>query len=202
VLLSCWLWSQTRGIRLPIVLGGLFAFLGLLAAGGLGTGWEKEVLLERFIDMSSISVNASDRLWTIATSFDLMLHNPLGMGSAYVEPLQTATGTSATHNAYLELALMGGLPITILVVARLIRMASRLFTTCRPVEAWLAAYLLGIFLFESYFLQISILLVTFWLVISPARSSARESASRRSTSMQFRTRRHYPARPTARSLSG
>jgi hypothetical protein len=178
-LVAYWLWCQTRGARFPLVLAGLAIVLGVLTAGGLGTGWDGKVLLERFLDMDGISVNAGDRWWTIATSLDLMLWNPLGMGSAYVEPLATATGTSATHNAYLELALMGGIPIMVLVVVRLVKAAAGLFTPWRPVEAWLAAYLLGIFAFESYFLQVNVPLMTLWLVISPLRSFGRQTTRSR-----------------------
>jgi hypothetical protein len=169
-LLAYWLWFQTGGVRLLLVLVGSAAVLAVLAAGGIETGGGGEVLLERFLDLGGISVNADDRWWTIATSFDLMLRNPLGMGSAYVEPLETATGTSATHNAYLELALMGGVPIMVLVVVRLAATAARLLTPWRPVEAWMATYLLGIFAFESYFLQVNIQLMTLWLAIAPVRS--------------------------------
>src|SRR5262249_34469541 len=139
-------------------------------------GWDQGVLLERFLDIGSISVNANDRWWTIATSFNLVMHNPLGMGSAYIEPLETATGTSATHNAYLELALMGGVPLSVFVIVRLVKAAARLFTPRRSIEVWLAAYLLGIFAFESYFLQINVLFMTLWIVISPLRSFGRQTA--------------------------
>lgn len=104
-----------------------------------------------------------------------MLLNPLGMGSAYVQPLEIATGTSATHNAYFELALMGGVALMVLVVIRLVKAATLLLSPWRPVEAWLAAYLLGIFTFENYFLQVNIQLMALWLVISPLRSFARQT---------------------------
>lgn len=182
-LIAFWIWSQTGGYRLVIVLAGVVVMLGVLAAGGLRTGWSGDdgVLLARFLDLDSIFINVGDRWWTIATSLDLVLRNPLGMGSAYVEPLEIATGTRATHLAYLELALMGGVALMALVVIRLVRAATLLLTSCRPVEAWLAAYLLGIFAFESYFLQVSIQMMTLWLVISPLRSFATQTAPRAGT---------------------
>ena len=166
-LIAYWLWTLSNGARLMLVVAAVAAMLGLLAAGGLTMGGDQNVLLARFFDADSISVNAGDRWWTIATSFDLLLHHPFGMGSGYVEPLETATGTNATHNAYTELALMGGIPLTVFVTARLGCLSSRLLTPWRPVEAWLAAYLLGIFAFESYFLQVNILLITLWLTVTP-----------------------------------
>jgi hypothetical protein len=195
-LVGYWLWLHSRGFRLPLVLAGAVAALAGLAANELRSGGES-VLLERFLDMDAITVNADDRWWTIATSLDLLLRHPFGMGSAYVAPLEIATGTSATHNAYLELGLMGGLPIMVFVIVRLVRAAGLLFTPWRPVEAWLAAYLLGIFAFESYFLQVNIQLLTLWLVVSPLQSFARQATP------QSRARTHAMAgqRP-AMGLSG
>lgn len=201
-LVGYWLWSHARGIRLPLVLAGVVTVLGILTIGGLGPDWGNGVLLERFLDTGSISVNASDRWWTIATSFNLMLQNPLGMGSAYVDPLEIATGTSATHNAYLELALMGGIPLMLLVAVRLAKTAARAFTACRPVEAWLAAYLLGIFVFESYFLQVNVLLMTFWLVVSPLRSFGRQTVPQARASVRTRPRPQLAVRPATRDLIG
>ena len=201
-LVAYWLYSQTRGIRLPLVLTGVLAILVVLTAGGLETDWVDGVLLDRFRDSDGIAVNAADRWWTIATSLDLMMQNPLGMGSAYVAPLETATGTSATHNAYLELALMGGVPLMVLVVLRLVKAAARLFTPWRPVEAWLAAYFLGIFAFETYFLQNTVQVMTLWLVISPLRSFRKQTAPQARDSMQANPGQGLAVRPTTRNLTG
>jgi O-antigen ligase len=198
-LVAYWLWSEARGLRLPLVLAGVAAGLGVVAAGGMGSVLGDGVLLDRFLDFDAISLNAGDRWWTVATSLDLILRNPWGMGSAYVDPLETATGTTATHNAYLELALMGGVPLLVLVVVRLVKTAAHLFTPWRPVEAWLAAYLLGIFLFESYFLQVSIQLTTLWLVISPLRSLAGQTVLQAGTSA--RARQELAAMHAARDLT-
>ena len=151
--------------------------IGTLTLGSLNIGWSGDVLADRFLDSYGISINAGDRWWTIVTSLDLVSRNPLGMGSAYVQPLDIATGTNATHNAYLELALMGGVALTVLVTIRLVRTAVLLFSPRRPVEAWLAAYLLGIFAFENYFLQLNLQVITLWLVISPLRSFAMQTVS-------------------------
>jgi hypothetical protein len=201
-LVAYWLYSQTRGIRLPLVLTGVLAILVVLTAGGLETDWVDGVLLDRFRDSDGIAVNAADRWWTIATSLDLIMQNPLGMGSAYVAPLETATGTSATHNAYLELALMGGVPLMVLVVLRLVKAAARLFTPWRPVEAWLAAYFLGIFAFETYFLQNTVQVMTLWLVISPLRSFGKQTAPQAKASMQAIPGQGLAVRPTTRNLTG
>jgi hypothetical protein len=200
-LVAYWLWYQTRGVRLPLVLAGVVAVLGVLTVGGLGAGWSQGAFFERFLDTNSISVNAGDRWWTIATSLDLLLRNPLGMGSAYVEPLKVATDTSATHNAYLELALMGGIPLTVFVVVRLVKAAARLSTPWRPVEAWLAAYLLGIFAFEAHFLQVSIQLLTLWLVIAPLRSFRRQTSPHTEAPVHLLLAERMTVSPTTRDLT-
>jgi hypothetical protein len=200
-LVAYWLWIETRGIRLPLILAGIVAVLGIFMAGDISGRLDGGVMLERFFDINSISVNAGDRWWTIATSLELILLNPLGMGSAYVAPLDTATGTSATHSAYLELALMGGVPLVILVVVRLAKVAALLFTHRRPVEAWLAAYLLGIFAFESYFLQVSVQLVTLWLVLSPVGSTQRANATEGVALRHPPVDQHTYGRPARREIS-
>jgi len=152
--------------------------LTVFAVGQLALGWNVSALADRFVDLDGIMVNASDRWWTISTSFDLMIRNPIGMGSTYVEPLEVATGTSATHNAFLELALMGGIPLMLFVIFRLFKAASALRTVRAPVEAWLAAYLIGIFAFESFFLQVNVQLLIFWLLISPLKPIAMQRGVR------------------------
>lgn len=198
-LVGYWIWYQAAGYRLHIVLAGIVVGLGLLATGGLGMTWGDRVLMERFFDFEGIFVNASDRWWTIATSLELMVQNPLGMGSAYVEPLEIATGTSATHNAYLELALMGGIPLMVVVIFPLVRAAARLVDPWQPVEAWLAAYLLGIFAFESYFLQVNIQVLTFWLAICPLRSLRRQVVPRTELLARPLPRRELTAASASRS---
>ncbi|MBV8186237.1 MAG: O-antigen ligase family protein [Alphaproteobacteria bacterium] len=174
-LVAYWLWSQGRGPRLLLVVTALATALVTLAAGQFATEWAGGVLLDRFVDTESISDNADGRWWTIATSLEMVLQNPLGMGSAYVEPLEIATGTNATHNAYLELGLMGGVPLMVLIVIRLLNAATGLFMPLQRAEAWVASYLLGVFAFETYFLLLNIQLVTVWLVVSPLRPLSKQA---------------------------
>jgi hypothetical protein len=148
---------------LAVIAGVLL--LGLLSH----LDFTQSLWLRRFVDTDAISTNASDRWWTITTSFDLVLRHPFGLGSSYAALLAEATGTDATHDAFLELALLGGLPLAIFVAARLIRTASFLATSYRPVESWLAAYFIGIFLFETYFVQVNIPILTIWVLWPPRR---------------------------------
>jgi len=178
ILVVYWGWSLTRRYWLPLMLLAGGAVLTVFAVGQLALGWNVSALADRFVDLDGIMVNANDRWWTISTSFDLMIRNPIGMGSTYVEPLEVATGTSATHNAFLELALMGGIPLMLFVIFRLFKAASALRTVRAPVEAWLAAYLIGIFAFESFFLQVNVQLLIFWLLISPLKPIAMQRGVR------------------------
>ena len=120
------------------------------------------------------------------------------MGSAYVEPLQIATGTSATHNAYLELALMGGVPLTVCSSFQLANAAASLFRPWRRLEAWLAAYLLGAFAFETYFLMLNIQLVTLRLVsIAVAAPPEPDSTTRR---LQYNPSEAELVRPATKDM--
>ena len=166
--------------------GAILASIGTAAAVGVMalvfgeiSSTIQDALLDRFTDTGSITVNVDDRWWTIAAAMRMILTHPLGMGSGYLEPLAIETGTTATHNAYLELALMGGVPLALLVAVRLLRTASWLFTPNRPIEAWVAAYLACIFLFETYFLQVNIPILTLWLLRGPAQRLGRAEQPRR-----------------------
>ena len=157
--------------RVPSAI--LMAIAGVLLLGALShLDFTQSVWLRRFADTEAISTNASDRWWTITTAFDLVLRHPFGIGSSYGALLAEATGTDAAHNAFLELALLGGLPLAIFVAARLIGAASLLVTPYRPMEFWLAAYFIGIFLFETYFVQVNIPILTIWVLWFPRRAVA------------------------------
>jgi hypothetical protein len=157
--------------RVPSAI--LMAIAGVLLLGALShLDFTQSVWLRRFADTEAISTNASDRWWTITTAFDLVLRHPFGIGSSYGALLAEATGTDAAHNAFLELALLGGLPLAIFVAARLIGAASLLVTPYRPMESWLAAYFIGIFLFETYFVQVNIPILTIWVLWFPRRAVA------------------------------
>jgi hypothetical protein len=131
---------------------------------------------DRLLDFESISINAGDRWWTMSTSLDLILKHPFGMGSSYGHQLSVATGTDATHNAYLELGLMAGLPLMLFVIGGLCSTASLLASPHRPVEAWAAAYLIGIFFFETYFLQVNMPIYALWLLWRPRQPQGTSAA--------------------------
>jgi hypothetical protein len=96
---------------------------------------------------------------------------------------------------------MGGIPLTVFVVVRLVKAAARLSTPWRPVEAWLAAYLLGIFAFEAHFLQVSIQLLTLWLVIAPLRSFRRQTSPHTEAPVHLLLAERMTVSPTTRDLT-
>ena len=131
-------------------------------------------LLTRFTDSESISWNADLRGTTMLKSFELALENPLGMGSSYAPALAASTGyNGATHNGFIQLAVLGGLPLTCVVVIGLFISGSRIFRRERRTENWVAAYILGTSLFEAVLFGPYISLLILWVLGSVAGSSGK-----------------------------
>jgi hypothetical protein len=170
LLLLLHLMRRGQGMRWAMFAGGIA--LGLvLAADPLQTSGDGS-LMRRLVDADNIQSGASDRLDTILASLDLALSHPLGLGSAYVADLEARTGFSATHNGFLQLALTGGLAIAAMVVAMLVWHAAGLVRRRAPVEAWLAAYLIGALLFENQFFVPSFVVLAIWLLWPPRMAAA------------------------------
>jgi hypothetical protein len=167
LLLLLHLLRQDATMRWSLVIGGIALSL-LLTADPLQSVGEGG-LVQRLVDANNIQAGASDRLDTVLASLDLALSHPLGLGSAYVTQLEARTGFSATHNGILQLALTGGLPIAAFVVVMLARHAAGLASRRAPVEAWLAAYLIGALLFENQFFVPSFVVLAIWLLWPPRR---------------------------------
>ncbi|TCZ63630.1 O-antigen ligase family protein [Roseicella aquatilis] len=174
--------TQTRGssgvaalllimhlLRSPIAhrLIVVVLLLEILVLGILSGLLPLDAVLHRFAATGENAENLGGRLETTLYSLLLALENPLGLGSRYVPALQAATGFSATHNAYLQLALMGGLPLALFVTARLLSAAFLRAPRGRVTESWVALYMLGSFFFENLFFAPPITLFTIWLLWRP-----------------------------------
>jgi hypothetical protein len=135
----------------------------LLAAVGVAVGppggWE------RWTD-SRTAGNRGERLHATLGSLDLALSSPAGLGAGYGETLLRTVGIPATHNAWMYLALLAGLPLALLVLAAVAGHALSLARR-RSVEAWLALAMLGLFLFEEYFRATAFQILALWLVATP-----------------------------------
>lgn len=118
--------------------------------------------------------------------YRLTLLHLLGMGLTYSEVIaqNTMPRHGATHNALFQIALRGGWPI---FLAILIKVGSAMVTLFRRsyVEGWLFLHLFGLFFFEEYLSNVTIvILVTYILLRTPhdacsARTSSGAEASSR-----------------------
>lgn len=150
LMLAWWAARNSPGLLVLAAVGGavagMAAMLGVLPGlGGDGAAFE------RLAD-AGLADNFADRFMTISQSFGITLEYPFGVGSTYIDLLDRETGFTATHNALLQLAMMGGLPLMLLVLAGLLRVAwSVPRRTPYRVEGWLALYLVCIFNVENYF---------------------------------------------------
>ena len=135
------------------------AFLAL-QTGSFGT----VPLVERLLDKENVSTGAGERFATTAKSFDIALTHPFGVGSRYEQMLYQATGFTATHNGYLQLAMMAGIPLAFFVTIGLVKKAANLRNSSQRIEGWTATYLLGIFCFENQFFVATFSVLTLWLL--------------------------------------
>lgn len=143
-----------------------FALVGLvvavLAIYGPPGGWQRWMVLE---DLSQ-SDNVQTRINTTLAALSLSVENPLGIGEMYKEQLEWRSGYSATHNAYLQLALLAGIPAVVWLIWRLfIRSVSLLRRG--SIEAWLSIHLAGLFFAEEYFGNPSFIILSCWLMVGP-----------------------------------
>jgi hypothetical protein len=159
---------RTRLMRLAGV-----ALLGaaVLVVGPPG-GWDRWT-------NDSASGNAEERLLTTVTSLELAATNPIGLGLRYEDLLAAATnGVRATHNAWIFIALAGGLPLAFLLLERFVRHALAIFQR-RTIEGWFAIQCFGLFMFEEYFRATPFLYLGLALVaLPPARALVRSAAPR------------------------
>lgn len=164
-----------RHLRLMSILrysfiGGLILLIsGYVLVARNASPASDEIQIARLMNSREASTNASGRLQTILTSLDLTLQHPFGLASTYIGPLYDETGYSATHNAYLELSLLGGVVLTCYVTFRLWRTALLGFDS---VEGLVAIYLSGAFFFENLLAQPQIIILCLWLQWRPARNVA------------------------------
>jgi O-antigen ligase len=123
--------------------------------------------MQRFNNLDNMVGNASDRVLTTLTSFDLAIHNPIGMGSTYENKLRELTGFSATHNGFVQLALLAGLPLATVVFVTMVKAAARIARPRRQTEGWLAAYVVMVFFFENLFFVPFMSAIVLWLMLPP-----------------------------------
>jgi hypothetical protein len=140
----------------------VFLVITVLSIYGPPGGWQRWMVLE---DLSQ-SDNLQTRINTTLAALNLSIENPLGVGEVYKQQLERRSGYSATHNAYLQLALLAGLPAVAWLVWRLFIRSLSLFRK-GSIEAWLSIHLAGLFFAEEYFGNPSLIILSYWLMVGP-----------------------------------
>jgi hypothetical protein len=158
---------RTRAVR----LAGVAALAGAVLVVGPPGGWDRWT-------NDSASGNAHERVLTTLVSLEMMLTNPMGPGLGYEQRLMAATnGVNATHNAWLFVGLVAGLPLLGVLLLQFTRHVLALLRR-RTVEGWLALQCFGLFMFEEYFRGTPFVYLGLALVvIPPALRAARSPAA-------------------------
>jgi hypothetical protein len=150
-----------RYVRWKLLLVAI-GVAGVVFIGPPGGWW-------RWAGEPEVGENLGGRAETTLRAFDLALHNPLGLGAQYQERLGalTSSGIGATHNAWLYLSLVAGLPLAIWVLQGTIRRLTAL-VHFSVVETWLALALVTLSFFEEFFRVPVFPVIALWLLADPA----------------------------------
>ena len=141
----------------------LFALWPNLLEVMLGSD-ELTQLLSRFTDSGGIEENSEGRIETALGSLQLAFAHPLGMGSSYPPALEALTGFAATHNAILQIAVLGGLPLCLLCVGMLLTGARRGLARDAHTEDRVAIYMLVVSMFEAQLFNPMTSIILLWLM--------------------------------------
>lgn len=154
--------SERRGRNVAVVAAVALVIVGLLAVLQPPGGWE------RWTGEEILAQNFAVRLETTTQAAALALEHPLGLGGEYqLGALAERIGFSSSHNGFLYLALVGGIPLAGLVAFAVVSHAMSVFKF-RRVEAWMALHLGALFFFEEYLRNPTFVVVAAWLLMTPA----------------------------------
>lgn len=152
--------TRVRALRLWAILLGVG--IPLLVLVGPPGGWV------RWTDTGDALVNLSNRLGSNLSTLDIALRHPFGMG---VEGGQRAlfedTGFQATHNAWLQAAMVFGFPLALAIGVGFFTHIVRLRRGWRSAAFWpalVAFHLTGLFFFEEHLNNPTFVILTMWLV--------------------------------------
>ncbi len=164
-----------RGVILGAVL--LAVVVPLVAVVGPPGGWS------RWSDTEAIHANAGERANSTLGAMELAIGNPAGFGvTRGKEQLADATGSLATHNAFLQASVHLGMPLALAVLAGMIAVILRgLGGPDGPLflEGLLAFQTAGVFMFEEHLNNPSFVILACWFVVAAAtnRSESRTTTS-------------------------
>ncbi len=155
---------RARRFKLSIALGVfLLGVIGpLVLVYGPPGGWS------RWKDTQAMTSNATEREDSNWGALELSLDHPLGMGEVRGhELLAEKTGLPSTHDAFLQAALIWGLPFGLLLAAGVTAMIIRGSGQGRGVlflPGLLAFHMAGLFMFEEHLNNPTFIILTLWLV--------------------------------------
>jgi hypothetical protein len=153
-----------RRMRLSIVLGlvVLVFLVPLVAVYGPPGGWA------RWKNTEALVSNASERQDSGLGALELSLDHPLGLGVAQGQiKLVERTGIRAAHNAFLQAALVWGLPLGLLLLVGLVSTVLAGFggEMGEPfLTSLLAIHLCGLFMFEEHLNNPTFIVLAAWLM--------------------------------------
>ena len=150
-----------RSLRLAALL--MYVGLPILLLLGPPSGWD------RWLDYQDIETNSGERLLSNVRALQISLEHPLGLGveTGQQMMLQDYTQIGATHNAFLQAALVYGLLFAVALFSLLIVLASRAFLGPRAflaLEAMLGLQTFGLFFWEEHLAAPTFVILVNWFI--------------------------------------
>jgi hypothetical protein len=149
-----------RSLRLAALL--TYVGLPILLFLGPPAGWG------RWLDYQDIQTNSGERLLSNSGALQISFQHPLGLGVETAgQTLYDYTRIEATHNAFLQAALVYGPLLGSALALLVLLMALRLFLNSkamRGLETVLALQIFGLFFFEEHFNTPTFVILVNWLI--------------------------------------
>lgn len=156
-----------RSATLAVVIAGI-ALPALVVIGPPGG-------VLRWKDTDAVEANALERFRSTWVGFTLGLENPWGLGERNARgQLGDETSLSATHNAFVQVGMVFGLPLAIMLLVAMVHLAWGVFQGAASegfLLALLAVHLAGLFLFEEHLNNPTFLVLASWLIAASADRS-------------------------------
>ncbi len=156
--------ALARKIRQSALIGVVLlgVLVPLVVVYGPPGGWA------RWKNTEALTSNAAERGDSGLGAVELCIENPLGLGVAegHIQ-LAGKTGIRATHNAFLQAALVWGVPFGILISVGLILTVLRGFAGQESgyfLPSLLAFHTCGLFMFEEHLNNPTFIILAAWLV--------------------------------------
>ncbi|MFW6015703.1 MAG: O-antigen ligase family protein [bacterium] len=146
---------RTHKIILVLMMISII-FISLVGPPG---GWD------RWLDSKNYNVNSQGRMDTILHSIQMIIDYPLGVG---LKNYRNLSGFAASHNAFLQLSIIYGLPISLFIIIILLIFPFFLFLKYSNLllESIFSVQIIGLFMFEDHFHNPTFIILTCWFIIT------------------------------------